>query len=457
MTWKEFVQASRVRAVEETDRDGQIWSDDTLRTASQEAQRQGGSQAGVFLAQRARWLEGRARQPGWGTRLRPPRVPGWLASVGWLIAFLAGWWLAALGQEHEINLLSLPLLGIVAWNLIVVVLSLLPVRAEGGPGWARRVMAKFDRLPAEPDPASSPAGIGLQRFQALTGGVALGRFYLRFRLWFHLAAAILAIGSMAGMYARGWSKEYRAVWESTLLDTAAAQKFFGVLFAPAAAVTGVAIPLDNLAEMRRRADAAAPRPGEALPWIHLYAATLGLTVVAPRLLLVLMDQWRSTRLADAALRSADWQAYVQRLKSMVPGVGAAAMVLTHGLPHDQSARARWRQLAHQEWRDVGEIDYRAIPVGGEADFVAALPEMGARCLLVFNMASVPEEEVHRWLVEALLNRMKSDPSPAVSLHLALDDTDLRRRWSGFADGEKRLADKAQSWKNLMAGLNVHWV
>ncbi|MEZ0387772.1 MAG: DUF2868 domain-containing protein, partial [Verrucomicrobium sp.] len=412
--------------------------------------------AAKLLSRRARWLSSRALQPRWGTRLTTPYIPSWIGITGWIIAFLVGWWLAALGQESEINLLSLPLIGIILWNVAVCLLSLPPVKPRTAPAWVQRILSKFDRLPVEADPASTPEGIGLERFQTFTAAPALHRFYLRFRGWLHIGAALLALGSITAMYARGWSKEYRAVWESTLLDDSSAKKFFSVLFAPAAAITGNPVPVANVHEMRRRADAKAPTPGEALPWIHLYAVTLGLTVVFPRALLLLLELLRSARVPSREILSSDWQSYTQGLLGMVPGSGASAVVITHGLPHDAPAKDRWRQWAHRRWRDVGQIEYHSVPVGGEAEFVAALPAPGARCLLAFNMATVPEAEVQRWLVEALLNLMRQK-SPAPMLLLALDDADLRRRWSGFADMEKRLSDKAQSWKTIMDGLNVSWV
>jgi hypothetical protein len=114
-------------------------------------------------------------------------------------------------------------------------------------------------------------------------------------------------------------------------------------------------------------------------------------------------------------------------------------------------------MAHKRWRDVGAIEFHSIPVGGEAHFIASSPHPGARCLLVFNMASVPEAEVHRWLAEALISQMKDGKAPGSSLLLALDDSDLRKRWGGYADLEKRLEEKSQSWRSLMEGLNVSWI
>jgi hypothetical protein len=58
------------------------------------------------------------------------------------------------------------------------------------------------------------------------------------------------------------------VWESTILDGADAEAFLGGLFAPAAAVFGPAVPVAELAGMRR-GEGLEPVPGKALPWLKL--------------------------------------------------------------------------------------------------------------------------------------------------------------------------------------------
>jgi hypothetical protein len=267
---------------------------------------------------------------------------------------------------------------------------------------------------------------------------------------------LLALGSISGMYARGWSKEYRAVWESTLLNESSAATFFRALFAPAALVTGQKAPLEEIPDMRRRPDAGARKPGDALPWIHLYAATLGLFVLVPRLLLILLEASRARTVPARALQQGTWQEYAQRLRSLVEGAGAPALILTHGLSPDSASRDRWRHWAFLHWRDVGPLMFDSVPVGGEAEFANAWQPTARRVMLIFNMATTPEAEVQRMLAESLTQKLKGGLEAGVPLLLALDDADLRKRWSGFGDLPARLAERAAAWSAAMNGAGAVW-
>jgi hypothetical protein len=286
----------------------------------------------------------------------------------------------------------------------------------------------------------------------------LERLTYRFRAWLHIGAALLALGSIGGMYAHGWSKEYRAVWESTLLDESGAERFFGALFRPASVVTGQKIPLSEVRAMRRHAGAPAERPDDALPWIHLYAATLGLFVLVPRALLTLLELSRARAVAGKALGSGDWQTYAQRLRSMVGGAGAPALVLTHALAHDRVAQDRWRHWAYLHWRDVGQLGFEQVPVGRETEFVNAWAPQATRVMVVFNMAATPEQEVQRTLVQALVKKLQGagGAGGGTPLLLALDDVDLRKRWGGFGDLPARLAERASAWSEAMDGTGAAW-
>jgi hypothetical protein len=108
------------------------------------------------------------------------------------------------------------------------------------------------------------------------------------------------IGLIAGLYLRGCA-DYRAGWESTFLDAGQVRALVGVLYGPASALTGIAIPdPERLAALRFEGD----RGGEsAARWIHLLAATTVLFVVLPRLLLALgatFSLWRRSRTASLA-------------------------------------------------------------------------------------------------------------------------------------------------------------
>ena len=455
------MKIARVRALEEADEDGRVWDVETRRTVTRHVAQTDRGDAGAFLGRRAEALVSKAHDVPWLMSLHLPRVPSWVVVAVWGLAFVTGAWLAALGQEREINLLALPLIGILLWNAAMFVLSLWPVSAaqenESRGGLLESLCQRFDPSRGQTVPDDSLRARTDGRFRELAGEASLRHMGFRLRAALHIGAALLALGSVTGMYARGWSKEYRAVWESTLLDEAGATKFFRALFAPASAVTGQAIPLEELPAMRRGVDHEAASPGDALPWIHLYAATLGLLVVVPRGLLTLLELSRASAMPRRMLRNKDWQAYAHRLLSLVDGAGAPALILTHGLSHDTSAQDRWRQWAHEKWRDVGRIEFDSVPVGREVEFMNSWLSQASRVMLVFNMSTTPEAEVQRWLVESLVTKLKGGKGASIPLLVVLDDTELRKRWSGFADADRRMTERAGAWRAMLNGAGAEWL
>jgi len=443
--WNDLLRTMRIRAIEDTDAEGRVLSQELRRAATQQASHANPkASTRVFLSTRSRILQELSRDNP-GDHLSLPDIPSWLGMCGWLGAFVIGWFLAALGQESEINLLALPLIGILLWNAVVVVMSLFTMGDKASSSGLAAKM--WDRLQARGEASKV-------RFFQLTKELWMKRFNRRLRVWFHIAAALLALGSISGMYARGWSKEYRAVWESTLLDSTGAQRFFGVLFLPASKASGVAIPLSALPKMQRGVEIKAAEAAPALPWIHLYAGTLALLIILPRSVLAAYEAFLSRRLIGQALRDEDWQQYASRLLALTDNAGASVQVLSHGFPADSSSRDRWRILAHAEWPDVGSCKFASISVGSEAAFVEEwTPPDDQRVLLVFNMASIPEQEIHRWLAESLLNKWRQTKDhPAFAI--ALDDSAIRQRWSGFADHESRLQQRRQVWMQALENLPV---
>lgn len=451
MKWNDFLQILRVRAVEEADARDDVWDAATMR--------------GITLgtedpAARAAELIAKSRLPDLAGTLRVPVVPGWILTCAAAAAFAGGWWFAALGQEREINLLALPLIAILLWNAVVLVLSFWHGAEKGdgrggAPPWLGKLLDRFG-----PPDASADADKGVPairaRFRALTWPPLLRRTGFRCRAWLHLGAALIAFGSVAGMYARGWSTEYRAVWESTLLGDNGARAFFRVLFAPASKATGVAIPLDEIPQMRRGAGNPARNPGAALPWIHLYAATLALFVILPRVLFALLELSRANRVPALELPRADWRDYFAGVRASARGDGATVEIIAHAMALDDASRERWRRIARTRWRDAGGVDCRAVPSGGETDFVGSWTPSAPRILLVFNLATTPETEVHRAFAEGVSAKLRQ-ANPAGVPVLALDDTELKKRWSGFADSGAKLEARTDSWREVMRGFVADWI
>ncbi len=450
MKWNNFLQILRVRAAEEADARDEVWDAATLRRVTLAARNP---------VDRASQLIAKSRAPQLAETLRVPMVPGWILAGGAVVAFITGWCFAALGQEREINLLALPLIALLLWNAVVLLFSLFhgAKKSAGAKSstWLERLLDGFSTAGAPNDAVKSMTTIRA-RFRTLAWPPMLRRTGFQFRAWLHLGAALLAFGSVAGMYARGWSKEYHAVWESTLLDEGSARKFLGALFTPASKVTGVAIPLDKVTQMHRGAEVYGEKPGAALPWIHLYAATLGLFIIVPRVLFALLELSRAGRVPALELRSPGWRDYLAGVRASAEGDGATVEIVAHALSLDDGSRQHWRQLARTRWRDAGGVDCRVIAPGGETDFVNSWTPVAPRILLVFNLATTPETEVHRSLAESILAKLQQT-SPAATLMLALDDVELKKRWAGFADASSKLETRVASWHDVMRGLATDWI
>jgi hypothetical protein len=267
--------------------DAVAWSPDDRAWATRQALAAVGEQAppARFVAARAaialqrllprdvgarRWLEHRGWHPAW-------------VVVALLAGALVGLGIDQLGTPERVNLLAPAVWGVVAWNLGVYLLALLPSR--GGLGLLRGALAGVAGLGRRGDAAA--AELWAEHAAPLAAA--------RIALVVHAAAAALALGLVGGLYLRGLVLDYRAGWQSTFLDAASVQQALGWGLAPASALTGIAVP--EVAPLQLAPGAAAT--ASAAPWIHLFAATLALFVVLPRVALAALAGARASRLAHA--------------------------------------------------------------------------------------------------------------------------------------------------------------
>ena len=72
------------------------------------------------------------------------------------------------------------------------------------------------------------------------------------------------------------------------------------------------------------------------------------------------------------------------------------------------------------------------------------------------LPETPEEEVHRKLVQDLIQK-RSRLAPDAPFYLHADDSELRKRWSTLADGEDRLRHRIITWKETLQALPIEWV
>lgn len=436
MDWNDRLRWIRWRSLEEGDVEGSLLGPQVRSEATR--------QAGLgddFLPRRTTWLDRYAElhPEKLGPLLALMRGPrcSLAAWLGWLAALTTGYLLTELGAERMINLLAVPLMGVLAWNVVVITASLL-VEWRGfakdvpWPAWLRWRPGGADVESKGPVTQRTVA-----RFRSMAEPLIASRLQARGRAWLHMGAALFALGTIAGMYAKGWSREYQVVWESTLFDAGTAKSFLAALYRPASHLFHLPLPLDNF-EALRAGPGRAPVPGEALPWIHLYAATLLLLVLLPRLSLTLLALWRGQQSQDHAWARLDWRGYTSRLQNTIAGTGQQIEVLAYSWRVGEEPRERWSSTLRDRFGGMSMIEFHAIPAGDEDSYVERWRPRHPLVAVVFNAASTPEAEVHAVLCRDLRLSLRSHLASARFVVL-LDVTSLEeRRTPEAADARLKL-------------------
>ena len=403
------------RAVEDVDRDGLLLSRADLDEARREAASHGSGEVywTAFAAPLTAKLK--SRLPGLGTALRGLRSGGDLAWPTLTAALLLGLATNLLGPDRRINVLHAPLFLLVAWNLLVYAALIVGSR-RAKPRDSRDESHEPGRL------AHFVEGIALkiasravrrgarhaeltERVLARFGGLwrrAAGRLIgARAEALFHLGAIFLVVGAVAGMYLRGLFVRFEATWESTFLPESGVRTILNLLLRPAAALTGREIP--EVRGLDRT-------PGDAAPWIHLYALSAAVYVVLPRALLLLAAARRVRRLAAAiAVGDADPAVAAQ------PKGGRDVRVRLVSFSYEPTPRALdgLRNLAHEVFGTAAEVDALVVAAYDDdaADVCGRLETRSGQapgpCIVVFVAAQTPESEVHGRFVTELKQRLGS--------------------------------------------------
>ena len=449
-----------VRAVEEADTQGKVWPEHEREAATRRALEQSGVPEGEAASAALAW---RARLLLADLERRFPavsRAMNWSrGGAGFALALCAGALIVGvatnlLGPRRQINLLAFPLLGLIGWNLLVYLFTALSplLRAPAG-----RLAGLLLTLP----PALR-AGRATRRGKATTAGAVVARalptfavgwrevagplLTARVRCALHLAALVMVVGAVGGMYLRGIAFEYRATWESTLLDSFGVQGLLTVVLGPAAAILGVPIP--NVAPLE------APGSGDAAIWIHLYAVTTLVVVVAPRALLALAAGWRARRLA-ADLPVDLRQGYYLKLAGEWRGGATSVAVLPYcyaPAPAESEAikKLLYAYFGARSHVELGEpLEYGAElapePAGATRD-----EGHEAYRVVLFNLAQTPEQEVQGLFLRGLKDRAGQDGEKL----LVLVD---RSRYRDTVSDPRRLAERVETWRQTARGAGLELV
>jgi Protein of unknown function (DUF2868) len=292
-----------VQAIEECDAKGELLTFAARAAATQAALREKSDAAQAFAgdalsAAGERLLLRRARELEESVRLRAPIVERLHAlSVGagrrdglLVLALLAGLVLAALDGHSYIDILGASLLALLAWNLSVYALgaaNLVRPRAQSGAGiaglYARWLGRRAALVLKRSRSFNAPLAAALPRFSSEWGTLARALVLQRATRLFHICAALVVLGLVVGLCVRGFVLRDAAGWSSSLLGAGAVRWLLSLLYAPAAAIAGVALPT-TAADVEALHVASGVGGAKPATWIYLIALTMTFYIIVPRLL-----------------------------------------------------------------------------------------------------------------------------------------------------------------------------
>ncbi|MEO5933898.1 MAG: DUF2868 domain-containing protein [Duganella sp.] len=446
-----------VRAIELADQKKEVLSEDDRMYASRSARelaqwQASDKQADVtsddFLQQRSELILKRLgeRAPafaGFARRSTGLRALAWLLPV---LALALGAALDRITDPHRVDLLSAPLLLIIAWNLLVylgLLVGLFIPRGQGGQasGLIRRLSVGKLAVPRKVPPALATGLLGFMgewsQLSATLTKARLGRTI-------HLSAAMFALGAVLSLYGRGLLSQYAAGWESTFLDATQVHGLLSFLFAPAVAVFH--LQGFSLAEIEALRFPQTTAPAGGARWVHLYAATIFLLVVLPRLGLALAAHWRAARLTGRFPIDLD-QPYFRKLNETIgAATGGMLRVLPFSFTVDEARHRGLGQIAVMLFGEQGRMMLRPSTSYGEEprevlrDVDLNDPNVTMTAVL-FNLTATPEKENHGAFLDYLV---KTSPR---GIAVLLDESAYLERMGG-PDDQRGLVERTALWQQF---------
>lgn len=426
-----------VRAIETADQNKEILSDDDRMYASRSARelaqwraadRKTEATGDDFLQQRAEQILKRLaeRHAAFAGFLKQRSA---LQPLTWalpLIGLLLGAGLDRITDPHRVDLLSAPLLLIIGWNLLVYIGLAISFFIPARPRVSHRLKAPR-KLPSVLSTAVMDFVREWSQLGAKLNAARLGRSV-------HLAAAAFAAGALASLYARGLLSQYAAGWESTFLDAAQVHGLLSTLFAPATALFHLqGFTLAEIEALRFPQTTAAAGGAR---WVHLYAATIVLLVIVPRLLLAALSQWRATRLAHRFPLDLEQPYFRQLNDAMGMPQGGTLRVLPYSFTIDEQRHRGLQQIAISMFGEQGRLMLRPSTAYGEAPQASDDADVTATVAL-FNLTATPEQENHGAFLDALSKALPR------GVTVFLDDSAYLERM-----GAERLADRVALWQEF---------
>jgi Protein of unknown function (DUF2868) len=468
-----------VQAIEQSDPLGELLphadrAEATRNAARDEAKLREALASDTLSPVTVRFLKKRAEQLRERMEMRSPvirhvlRLAGggsWLGRVLALAAFLMGASLSALDGSRHINILAFPLIGLILWNLVVYAAlifhhlrpssgSRLPDAYENWIRWrATTLLRRSSRF-------NAPLAAALRGFAREWGGVTRRLMILRAKRLFHVCAALVAVGLIAGIYIRGIALRYEAGWESTFLGPGQVRLLLNTLYGPASVLSGIPLPAsDEAINSLKWTGAGAGGGTEAATWIHLLALTALLYIIVPRLIAAgtatLSLWWYSRRVPVPP-------SLIPYARETLAGVGGnvrhVASVTPYAYEPASNSIRGLEQLLTVALGGAITVDMRdPVRYGDEESYQDRQSRGAGRVanwnVLLMNLAATPEAENHGVVIAHARDSLLRAPT-SVPLALIVDEAPFVSRLGKDISLHKRLEDRRELWKSFIAGYGL---
>ncbi|WP_334186914.1 DUF2868 domain-containing protein [Noviherbaspirillum sp.] len=455
-------------AIEQTDQERRILSDEDRMYASRSAHelarwevsdKRSAMSVELFLAKRAEQVLKKIaeRHRGFSKFIAPANLWRFIGVGLPLVAFLSGFLVDRIADPHRVDLLSAPLLLIIVWNVAVYVWLLISAfipAFKRHPGVPLR-LARFTsgRLPARRT-LPQPLTVALGRFGEEWTRMSMPLSRTRLNRIVHVGALCFALGAILSLYGRGVFTEYRVGWESTFLNAEQVHAMLTFLFTPVMSL--LQLQGFSIADVRASQFTQTVSGTEGARWVHLYAGTLLLVVVLPRLALALFAGWKESRLSnhfpiDLA------QPYFRKLASIVESSAPAVMrVFPYSFTIDELRDKNLSLVAQMLIGEQARVMLRPSTGYGDAPeellgHASVAKSEIALTVALFNLSATPEKENHGDFLDHLA---RAAPGKLLAL---IDESAYLERVGDGSGSASRIEERIALWRQFCELHKVHAV
>lgn len=458
-------QLLRVRSAEEADHVGELipWSE------REEATRQAVLVSGEpgkpfesnpisdsqwrFLAERAALLDERAKEIVGDVSL--PFKTKWIGATLCFAAFAMGATSHSFGLSRSFDLVAIPILFILLWNAIIYVFLVYSYFQKSGTNAGFGLVAQLVERRISALVGDQPANKARKSYLKCVTAWLRSWATPTLVSWFHAGSACLVLGLLAAIYLRGLNIKYVAEWESTWLNAQGLSSILGFLLGPASWLSGIPLP-DTLEDWSLLERVPGRGGANAGPWIHLYAITLIGWIVVPRLILSTASFLCARHSLTTPPKWDQEEPYLRRILGLARQDGDFSIAIlpfdlkNPGIIREGIYRDAFERLVRETWGQGARPFWLECASYGKEEDVWENTWSDAKCdgaLLLFDIHTTPEDEVHGALLDAVLKRFTGGRG-GVLLVLESSQFDPRRC-------ESRLALWQQlAWKRKVTMLPV---